>query len=77
MFSSEDEQEEEQPEIDILQEISQGLKNKVKTMEDRIDTFEKKMEKMVANMRKEVAADIIKQLGKGRLIFVTEDQEGE
>ena len=46
-------------------------------MEERIDTFEKKMEKMAANMRKEVATDVKKQLGKGRLIFVTEDQEGE
>ena len=77
LFSSEEEQEEEQSQTDILQEISKGLKNKVKKMEDRIKKFEKNMEKTVSDIRKEVAADVIKQLGKGRVIFLPEDQEGE
>ena len=39
--------------------------------------LEKEFEEKAANMRKEVTTDVIKQLGKGRLIFITEDQDGE
>ena len=85
LFSSEDKEEQQ---VDILHGIAQGLKSKVHSMEKRIETFEKKIEEnlskiqkdfaeKMATLRKEDATNVIKQLGKGQLIFVAEDQDGK
>ena len=77
-------EEEEGQDLDIMREISEGLKFNIwkpglrilKKMEEDLSKTKKDFDDR-ATIRKDIATDVIKHIGKGRLIFVAEDQDGE